>query len=105
MKGTLRKTEQGWVVRYFDTEKSYDVMYCGESLRLHPDNEDLSYAVRDSDWEGKEVEFEIVSRVLGASGIGQTFAKLIPSKESSYQLEYNRYMKTFVNSNLNPPTI
>ena len=105
MKGTLHKIEQGWMVRYFDTEKSYDVMYCGESLRLHPDNEDLSYAVRDSDWEGKEVEFEIVSRVLGASGIGQTFAKLIPSKESSYELEYNRYMKTFVNSNLNPPTI
>jgi hypothetical protein len=91
MKGTLHKTEQGWMVRYFDTEKSYDVMYCGESLPLHPDDLNLmplrGQLMNDQHiMDRKEVEFEIVSRVLGASGISQTFAKLIPSKEQQKQL-------------------
>jgi hypothetical protein len=38
VKGTLTKTEQGWTIRYFDTGKAHDIMYCGESLPLHPDN-------------------------------------------------------------------
>ena len=63
-------------------------MYCGESLPLHPDDEDLSYAVRDSDWEGKEVEFEIVpydGNIKISKGWGG-YAKLIPSKEQQKQL-------------------
>ena len=34
MKGTLYK-ELGWIVRYFDTGKAHDIMYCGESLPLY----------------------------------------------------------------------
>ena len=91
MKGTLHKTEQGWTVRYLDYKKAHDIMYCGESLPLHPDDESLwMFAELNEEWkdklDGKEVEFEIVSRVLGASGISQTFAKLITSKEQQKQL-------------------
>jgi len=46
MKGKLHKTEQGWVVKYFDPNKSHDIMYCGESLPLHPD--DVSQIKEDS---------------------------------------------------------
>jgi hypothetical protein len=54
MEGTLHKTEQGWVVKYFDTDKSHDVMYCGESLPVHP------HEKVDEDAEGREVEYKIV---------------------------------------------
>jgi hypothetical protein len=36
MKGKLIKTEQGWMVKLFDTEKAHDVMYCGAEWPLHP---------------------------------------------------------------------
>ena len=36
MKGKLVKTETGWIVRLFDTEKAHDIMYCGAEWPLHP---------------------------------------------------------------------
>ena len=72
MKGKLHKTEQGWVVEYAKHSE----------LPLHPDDEHYSYAIEDSDWDGKEVEFEIVMQ----EETSEHYAKLIPSKEQQKQL-------------------
>jgi len=57
MKGKLHKTEVGWIVKYFDTRKAHDIMYCGESLPLHPDDDILVF----SGMHGMEIEFKIVN--------------------------------------------
>lgn len=36
MKGKLVKTEQGWIVRLFDTEKVHDTTYCSAEWPLDP---------------------------------------------------------------------
>ena len=107
MKGKLIKIEERWMVGtvcYADLWSNY--------IPLHPD--DVKQIERDSQvFDNIEariaaypnVEFDMVSDTYEKLGKGNTYAKLIPSKEPSYELEYNRYMKTFVNSNLNPPTI
>ena len=81
MKGTLDRTLKGWVVKYFDFDKSRDIMYCGESLPLHPEDVSLSIAYSDysTDWIGKEVEFEIINESWEGY-MGGTYAKLV-SKE------------------------
>jgi hypothetical protein len=68
MIGTLTKLKDGWYVNYFDIH-TY--------LRLHPEDENLSYAVRDSAWEGKKVNFEVVVQ----EETSEHYAKLIPSKQ------------------------
>jgi hypothetical protein len=80
MKGTLKKTEQGWTIRYFDTGKAHDIMYCGESLPLHPDNE--TYCL-DAD-QGKEVQFYMTASPMGFI----TYAKLIGSEARKQTLAY-----------------
>jgi len=58
MKGTLTKTEQGWVVNYNYSVNKND----WETLPLHPENVNgvLAADVFNPPMEGKEVEFEIV---------------------------------------------
>jgi hypothetical protein len=85
MKGFLHKTEQGWQISH----ATYDMIserWTAGKFRLHPDDEHYSYAIEDSDWEGKQVEFEIVSDTYEKPGKGNTYAKLIPSKEQQKQL-------------------
>ena len=41
MKGILKNTDKGWVVRYFDIEKAHDIMYCGESVPLYQETFDI----------------------------------------------------------------
>jgi len=72
MKGTLHRTIKEWVVKYFDSEKAYDIMYCGESLPLHP--EDANIVVLGMD--NMEIEFEIVNESWDGY-MGGTYAKLI----------------------------
>jgi hypothetical protein len=60
MKGTLQKKEQGWIVRYFDSEKAYDIMYCGEWVPLHQETFDPTTKQPIIPLvDGKKVEFEI----------------------------------------------
>lgn len=86
MKGTLHKTEQGWVVRYkksykLDSEEAQyegkSIIFYDEKIPLHPETEpDFDF---NRNMEGVEVEFEIVGIDLG-SGISQAFAKIIVPK-------------------------
>ena len=92
MKGKIQKRHEKWVVWYFDSEKSYDIMYCGESLPLHPD--DLKQIQQDAqvfdNIEARiaaypDVDFEIVEvRVIGGL---KKFAKLIPTNVEYPELE------------------
>lgn len=59
MKGKLNKTSTGWEVMYTETNPQMMVKEWNRSLPLNPYDEHYSYAVEDSDWQGKEVEFEI----------------------------------------------
>jgi hypothetical protein len=81
MKGILKNTDKGWVVKYFDTGKAYDVMYCGESLPINPYLE--KYYFLDEDAEGREVEFEIED--FWETGLEQVYkvAKLTKPKEEN----------------------
>jgi hypothetical protein len=112
MKGKLIKDNEGWWVRHDATSPDGNEHFRVDTM-LHPDDvkflEDCRSVLY---YKLPDVEFEIVTEVVTSVGNSEeqdeytnTYAKLIPPKESSYQLEYNRYMKTFVNSNLNPPTI
>ena len=79
MKGKIHKTEQCWMVKYFDTEKAHDIMYCGESFLLHPD--DVKQINRDAqvfdNIEARiaaypDVEFEIVDYSQKCRECGET---------------------------------
>jgi hypothetical protein len=63
MKGTLHKTEQGWVVRYLQTESKYiGERQSLQGVFIHPDYVALcSYSF----YEGKEIEFEILQEGNG----------------------------------------
>jgi uncharacterized protein YktA (UPF0223 family) len=71
MKGTLVKTEQGWVVEYAKHSE----------LPLHPADLGVPSYVGNILGEVQEVEFEIVDY-----GFAGKYAKLIPSKEQQKQL-------------------
>jgi hypothetical protein len=77
MIGTLTKLKDGWYVKFFE-----DGTVIHTYLLLHPEDENLSYAVRDSAWEGKKVNFEVVVE----EETSEYYAKLIPSKEQQKQL-------------------
>jgi len=81
MKGKLHKTELGWMVRYFDTGKAHDIMYCGESLPLY--SKDATYCL-DSD-NGKCVDFEILLDTN--SPTFEACAKLTPTNENKPNLD------------------
>jgi hypothetical protein len=64
MKGTLSKTESGWVVQYWDIDP-YHKGPTGQTLSrvnelpLHPDN--IPTQAEDHFWiDGKEVDFEVI---------------------------------------------
>jgi hypothetical protein len=77
MIGTLTKLKDGWYVKFFE-----DGTVIHTYLPLHPEDENLSYAVRDSAWDGKKVNFEVVVE----KETSEYYAKLIPSKEQQKQL-------------------
>jgi len=68
MKGTLNKTEQGWVVRYGDMQ----------FLPLHPEYQ--YFLPLDLNLEGNEVEFDWSVIVEHYTGKGIEYAKLIDKK-------------------------
>jgi len=78
MKGTLHKTEQGWVVRYRETTP---LSITTETLPLHRDDISDILSNPDSKIEnlvGKEVEFEIVKEYIDShTNQVQKYAKLI----------------------------
>ena len=65
MKGTLHKTKDGWIVDFPNT-------FNNGRLTIHPYDQDLSYVIEDSDWEGEEIEFNIVNEQ------GKPYARLVP---------------------------
>lgn len=81
MKGKLNKTKDGWVVRYFDSQKSQDDEYCGEIYEVHPSHVDeLQSSISTMvDNDGKEVEFQTV--IDAKINMVKQFAELIPKKE------------------------
>ena len=79
MKGKITKIDEEWVVKCFDIEKAHDIMYCGESLPLHPD--DVKQINRDAqvfdNIEARikaypDVEFEIVDYSQKCRECGET---------------------------------
>jgi hypothetical protein len=92
MKGTLKHTTTGWIVKYFNTAEAYDVMYCGDSLPLHPDDLD-SEVIR---WlDKKEVEFEIKYYWDGIMEQPIEVAKLIDAtKEQTNGERFEEFMRT-----------
>ncbi len=77
MKGTLVKTEKGWMVNYNYSVNNNDC----HTFSLHPDDvlTCMQYGDYSIDWDGKEVEFEILTEwENGEVGVnGLTYAKLI----------------------------
>ena len=118
MKGKLIYDQEGWWVQYTATLPDGTEYFQADTM-LHPDDvkflEDCNLVFDNLEARiniNPEVEFEMVTETVASVGNSEEqdeytirYAKLIPSKEPSYELEYNRYMKTFVNSNLIPPTI
>jgi len=78
MKGKINSTPKGWIVKYFDTTEAHDVMYCGESYPLHPD--DVEQIRKDSlifdNIEARIAAYPDVDfKILQCNGI--QYAKLI----------------------------
>ena len=72
MKGTLTKTEQGWVVNWDNPLRLYQDQHI-----LHPED------INDSLIEGKEVDFEIIE--INWGGVIQAFAKLNFKKQIKFK--------------------
>ena len=81
MKGTLHKTEQGWVVRY-NQEDPRDPL---PELPLHPEYQTI--LPLDLDLEGNEVEFDWCVIVDHDTGKGKEYAKLFDKKSEYPELE------------------
>jgi hypothetical protein len=75
MKGTLHKTDEGWIVRYIQ-EDPRDPL---PELPLHPEYQTI--LPLDLDLEGKEVEFDWCVIVEHYTGKGKEYAKLIQPRE------------------------
>ena len=75
MKGTLHKTDEGWIVRY-NQEDPRDPL---PELPLHPEYQTI--LPLDLDLEGKEVEFDWCVIVDHDTGKGREYAKLIQPRE------------------------
>ena len=77
MKGTLHKTEIGWVVRW-PQEDPRDPL---PELLLHPEYQTI--LPLDLDLEGNEVEFDWCVIVEHYTGKGKEYAKLIQPREKA----------------------
>ena len=77
MKGTLHRTEKGWVVKHSRLNDDGEQIGFGryEKLPIHPDY--IKYYFLDEDAEGAEVEFEIISKLWGVNDDVISYAKLI----------------------------
>jgi hypothetical protein len=75
MKGTLHKTDEGWIVRYIQ-EDPRDPL---PELPLHPEYQTI--LPLDLNLEGGEVEFDWCVIVEHDTGKGKEYAKLIQPKE------------------------
>lgn len=93
MKGTLHKTESGWMVEYKksiqldDDEAQYEgkrYVFNKEYLPLHPEDESIfiRYSDFSIDWDGLEIEFEW-SVIVNAHGYGCEYARLTKPNSSS----------------------
>jgi hypothetical protein len=72
MKGTLHKTEQGWMISRCVGDGLFEIWE--EHVPLHPD--DQNYVSLNKDIKGKNVEFEM-ARVINSNGKVELFAKII----------------------------
>jgi len=83
MTGILKKIEQGWIVIY-DQILGEDIVKKNQNaLPLHP--EDIKVQ-RMMGWDGKEVEFEIISNAIVKDGVivgSEVYAKLVYAKLKS----------------------
>ena len=77
MKGTLHKTDKGWIVRYIQ-EDPRDPL---PELSLHPEYQTI--LPLDLDLEGNEVEFDWCVIVEHYTGKGKEYAKLIQPREKA----------------------
>jgi hypothetical protein len=61
MKGTLNKTEEGWLVEYLCHQSKDDKRCFWKRIPLHPSDVStcIKYSDYSIDWIGKQVEFEI----------------------------------------------
>ncbi len=77
MKGKLYRKTEGWMVFYVEKNSAYTSTSYQKSLPLHPDNSTvILYEKHPLDWDGKEVDFEIVNESWDGYK-GCTYAKLI----------------------------
>lgn len=77
MKGTLHKTDEGWIVIYDQILGGGIIKRNQNSLPLHPDN--IPTQAEDHFWiDGKEVDFDWCVIVDHDTGKGKQYAKLIP---------------------------
>ena len=76
MKGTLHKTETGWIIEYYDGEGHLG-HHIGQRkkylLPIHPDY--VKYYFLDEDAEGGEVEFEIIEEFKNRNAWYHTYQK------------------------------
>ena len=78
MKGTLHKTDEGWIVIYDQILGGGIIKRNQNSLPLHPDN--IPTQAEDHFWiDGKMVEFEVVQQFMPYDNFKpiHKFAKLI----------------------------
>ena len=77
MKGKLYRKTEGWMVFYVEKNSAYTSTSYQKSLPLHPDNSTvILYEKHPLDWDGKEVDFEIVNESWDGYR-GCAYAKLI----------------------------
>lgn len=78
MKGKLYRKTEGWMVFYVEKNSAYTSTSYQKSLPLHPENESIfiTYTDYSVDWDGKEVDFEIVNESWDGYK-GCIYAKLI----------------------------
>ena len=88
MKGTLHKTETGWVVRW----PKEDPRDPEAALPLHPEYE--KYYFLDEDADGGEVEFDWCVIVDHDSGKGTQYAKLERQKEQTNGERFEEFMNS-----------
>jgi hypothetical protein len=90
MKGTLHKTNRGWVVKQLIKEGPIAKLI--NQYPLHPDAYSVNGPMKDvvTSWEGQEVEFEIVANEGEPLGRGEQpykqYAKLIDDDLSDWDV-------------------
>jgi hypothetical protein len=90
LKGTLHKTEQGWIVKWIDELHGFGgAGWTPMEELLHPDSQKLKKLT-----EGKEVEFELVFR--GLNDFKQYAKILLKKPHKPTQKECERFIREWV---------